>query len=86
MKFKKGWHLVQVTIRKSGKPFFGLAGHDGFLFQDLPTDSRVLQVDENRNEIHVIDLSTFTKIKQNKIVHENLFPYNKNFDELEELK
>lgn len=86
MKFKKGWHLVQVTIRKNGKPFFGLAGHDGYMFHGLPEDSRVVRVDENRNEIQTIDEETFMVIKQKHLLHDNLFPYSKSFDDLEELE
>jgi hypothetical protein len=86
MKFKKGWHLVQVTLRKDGKAFHGLAGHDGFLFHNLPEDARVVLTNENRNEIVVTDRATFDTIKKTKVLHENLFPYDKSFDELEELK
>lgn len=86
MKFKKDWHLVQVTIRENGKPFFGLAGHDGYLFHDLPKNSKVMYVDESRKELQTVDEISFMAIKQKHLLHENLFPYNKNFNELEDLQ
>lgn len=86
MKLKKDWSLVQVTMRENGKPFFGLAGHDGYLFHDLPKGSKVMQIDESRNEIQTIDEKTFVEIKQKQLLHKNLFPYDKSFDDLEGLE
>lgn len=87
MKLKKDWNLIQTTVNeRTGKAFCGLAGHDGYIFRNIPSDLRIYMVDEGRNEIYIADKATFNRIKDEKLLHENLFPYDKSFKDLEEFQ
>lgn len=90
MKFKKGQTLVIGRINDHGRIGLWLVGHDGYVFHELPK-CKVYRHDEapeeyQRDVIYIMEEKTFDYVKKEKVIAESLFPYDKEYKDLEKLE
>lgn len=86
MKFKKGQIVTIVEIDEKNIARVWLIGSDRFMFRMPKEEVRVLYIVDNHDEIRVISEHTFNRIKKEKQFCESLFPYDKEFKDLEPIE
>lgn len=86
MKPKKGQSVGLFEVDLNGRARLWLIGLNKYFFRSPPKNSKIISYDENRQIIKIIGESDFNKIKKEKLLAPTLFPYDKEFDELEEFE
>jgi hypothetical protein len=86
MKIKKGQSIGLFEVDQNGYARLWLIGLNKYFFRNPPRDSRIIENDENRQVVKIIGETDFNKIKKEKLLAPTLFPYDKDFDNLERLE
>jgi len=84
MKFSNGMVLTIVEVDDNNIAKVWLIGNSGYIFKQPENKVKILDYIDYHNEIRIIDEETFNRIKKEKQLGERLFPYNKEFSDLED--
>lgn len=86
MKIKKGQSIGLFEVDQNGYARLWLIGLNKYFFRNPPKDPRIIENDENRQVVKIIGETDFNRIKNEKLLAPTLFPYEKNFKDLEKFE